>query len=164
MVNGCLELEAILGKVSSKTAYEIGLFHVVIHHNLMTSRKLRILFAHYTNLSFFFKVLFHELIFWKHFFSYLSCRGIFIKYTSEMIALSLLIFLHPSIFLSRKNFVAEFHVYNDIYRVRKGCYKLYSHWQSSISFPFLRLTFTKKGKCVKSKNTIARFIVSPRNI
>ena len=35
-----------------------------------------------------------------------------------MIALSLLIFGHPSIVLSRKNFVAEFHVYDDIYRVR----------------------------------------------
>ena len=45
------------------------------------------MFVHYTHVSFFFEVLFHKLIFRKHSFRYLPCIGIFIKYTSEMIAI-----------------------------------------------------------------------------
>ena len=81
MVNGSLELEGIVGKICSKRVYETGLFLMLIHHH---RRKLRILFFQYTHVSFSFNALFHELIFCKHPFKYLSCTETIIKYTSGM--------------------------------------------------------------------------------
>ena len=36
--------------------------------------------------------------------------------------------------------------------------------KSRYFFPFWRLSMTKSGRCVESKNTLTRFIVNPRNI
>ena len=117
LVNGFVELEGIVGKFSSKRVYEIGLFLVLIHHHPMTSRKLKILFVHYKPVSFFFKVLFHEFIFFKHSFKYLLYRDLYKIYIGDDCHLFLVIFRDLSCFI-HKNVVVKFHVYFDIYRVR----------------------------------------------
>ena len=139
LVSGSLKLEVIVSKVSSKSMKGFFFLSLYTHHQTMTFRKLRILFVHYTYESSFFEALFQELLcpFW-------------------------VIFRDASCFIHKK--VVVFHVHEDIYRVRQRFSKLCIFSQSSISVPFLRLLMTKSGRCVKSKNTITKFIVSPRNI
>ena len=143
-----------MGKVSSKRVYKIDLFHFLIHHHPVTSKKLGILFANYQHASFFF--------FFRVQISPLY-RNLYKILIGDDCYPFLVIFRDVSCFI-HKNIVVEFHVHDHIYRVRWRCSKLYICSQSSIPFPFLRFPMTKSGRCVEFKNSITRFIVNSRNI